>query len=345
LAVALSIERTTLSEARTRRFSALSRGAGEEHARYCMAPLRLTLALNDTEFVRPLKEGTIRPEGIELTVLTHMRTPEMVERMIRHEFDGAEMGLNFAVTAAARGAPEGLIALPIFPLRRFCHGVVFFNTSAGIARPQDLVGKTIGNIYPAAGNVWTRGILQEHYGVGYRSVQWVSVDWELQHLTPAWHRRAPSGEVLESMLQTGEIAALIRSYVSPSAVRADPRIAYLFPDYRAHEIAYFRQTGVFPILHTLMMKRELVEAHPWIAQSLVRAFDEARTAALRRAIDPRVVFARAVGEEQEDLLGSDPWTNGLSDRNRTVLETFLRHAHDQEMIERPMAVDDVFAPS
>lgn len=309
-----------------------------------MANLKLTLALNDTEFVRALKEGAVAPDGIELKILSHMRTPEMVERMNRREFDAAEMGLNFAVTAAAKGAPAGVVAIPIFPLRRFCHGVIFVNPASGITKPSELAGRKIGNVYSAAGNVWTRGILQEHYGLPYRDVRWVSIDWELQHLTPSWHERAPSGEALEEMLQDGRIAALIRSYVSPKAVRDDSRIAYLFPDYRDREIAYHRTTGIFPILHVLLIKRVLVERHPWVSGSLIKAFDAARAAALRRPMDPRVVFARRVGEEQEELLGTDPWPNGLTADNHRVIETFLRYAHEQEMIDRPLRVDDIFAP-
>jgi 4,5-dihydroxyphthalate decarboxylase len=308
-----------------------------------MAKLKLVLAVNDTEFVKPLKEGLVQAEGLDLVVLSHMRTPELVERMIRREFDVAEMGLNFAVSAAARDAPEGMIALPIFPLRRFCHGVVLVNTAAGIRTPKDLVGKKIGNVYPAAGNVWTRGILQEHFGVPYRDVQWVSVDWELQHLTPAWHTSAPSGDALERMLHEGAISALIRSYMSPRAVRADPRLDYLFPDYREREIAYYKATGIFPILHALVIKREVVDQNPWVPKALTNAFDAARAVALKRAIDPRVVFARSIGDEQEKLFGPDPWPNGLTDVNRRVVETFIRYSHEQEMIDRPMPVEALFA--
>src|SRR5579862_8668711 len=100
-----------------------------------------------------------------------MRTPEIVERMKRREFDAAEIGLNFAVSAAAKGSPEGMVAVPIFPMRRFCHGVVFINRDMGITKPSDLAGQKVGNVYSAAGNVWTRGILQEHHGLSYRDVQ------------------------------------------------------------------------------------------------------------------------------------------------------------------------------
>ena len=128
-------------------------------------------------------------------------------------------------------------------------------------------------------------------------------------------------------------------------VEKDPRVARLFPDYRREEIAYFRKTGIFPIMHVLGIKREIAQEHPWVAINVFRALDEAKGLAMKRLANPRIVplaFYREAWEEQEELMGSDPWEYGLTDANRHTLETISTYAHEQGLTRRKLPLDELF---
>jgi 4,5-dihydroxyphthalate decarboxylase len=312
--------------------------------------LKLTLACGDYEIVRALKDGTVRPDGIELTVLTTMGSRERHWRMARRlEFDICEFNVGAHFMAHDQGVP--LAGLPIYLHRRFRHGFLFVNAKAGIRAPRDLVGKTIGgtNFQPAA-NIWMRGILEEDYGLPHRQVTWLTdraEDIEFERPTDLRIIAAPAGKSLETMLAEGEIPALLSPSVPQLLVKRDPRIARLFPDYKTIEIEYFRRTGIFPIMHTTVIKQSIVDAHPWVATNLVKAFDQAKALAYRRTANPRVVplaWVRTAWEEQVETLGPDPWEYGMGDANRRNLETILRYTHQQGMIRQARAVDELFVP-
>ncbi len=246
--------------------------------------LKLTLACGDYEIVRALKDGTVRPDGIELTVLTAMGSRERHWRMARRlEFDICELNVGAHFMAHDQGVP--LAGLPIYLHRRFRHGFLFVNAKAGIREPRDLAGKTIGgtNFQPAA-NIWMRGILEEDYGLPHRQVTWLTdraEDIEFERPKDLRIAAAPAGASLETMLAEGEIPALLSPSVPQLLVKGDKRIARLFPDYKDIEIEYFRRTGIFPIMHTTVIKQAIVDAHPWVATNLVKAFDQAKALAYR----------------------------------------------------------------
>ena len=241
--------------------------------------------------------------------------------------------------------------LPVFLHRRFRHGFLFVNAKAGIREPKDLVGKTIGgtNFQPAA-NIWMRGILEQYYGLPHRSVTWLVERSEDVAFAPPPGLRiemVEPGAALETMLAEGEIPALLSPSVPRLFAQGDPRIIRLFPDYKAIEIDFFRRTGIFPIMHTTVIKQEIVARHPWVATNLLKAFDQAKDIAYRRTANPRVVplaWVRTAWEEQADLLGPDPWAYGMGEANRTNLETILRYTREQGMIGKPMSLDALFAP-
>jgi 4,5-dihydroxyphthalate decarboxylase len=311
--------------------------------------LKLTLACGDYDIVRALKEGAVTADGIELTMLTGMGSRERHWRMARRmEFDVCEFNVGAHFMAVDQGVP--LAGLPVYLHRRFRHGFLFVNAAAGIAAPRELAGKTIGgtNFQPAA-NIWMRGILEEHYGLPHREVTWLverSEDIEFERPKDLRIVQIPPDKSAEAMLAAGEIAALLSPSVPRLFAAGDRRIVRFFADYKAVEMEYFRRTGIFPIMHTTVIRREIVERHPWVATNLVKAFDQAKAMAYRRVANPRMVpiaWVRTAWEEQMDVLGPDPWEYGLGPANRRNLETILRYTHAQGMIRKMPSVDELFA--
>ena len=203
--------------------------------------IHLTLAVGDYEIIRALKEGTVKPDGIELTVLTDMTSDIRHWRMLRnHEFDVAELSMSNYLMAKYTGLP--FVAIPVFLHRRFRHGFVFLNTSKGISKPSDLIGKKVGlRNFQATANLWIRGILEHEHGVPHRSINWLKQDEEEVDWTPPAElkiQRVASGKNVEAMLVEGELDALIHPEVIKPILENDKRVNRLFPNYRALEIDY-----------------------------------------------------------------------------------------------------------
>jgi 4,5-dihydroxyphthalate decarboxylase len=243
-----------------------------------------------------------------------------------------------------------LTAIPVFLHRRFRHGFLFANAAAGIRAPKDLAGKKVGgtNFQPAS-NIWMRGILEEEYGLPHRQVTWVVERSEDVAFTPppglAIEMIAP-GKRLDVMLAEGEIPAMLSPDLPKLFLQGDKRIVRVFPDYKDVELAYFRKTGIFPIMHVTTIKQEIVDKYPWVATNLVKAFEEAKNIAYRRIANPRMVpiaWVRTALEEQEEVLGPDPWAYGLTPANRKNLETVQRYTHQQGMIGKIQPLDSLFA--
>jgi 4,5-dihydroxyphthalate decarboxylase len=314
-----------------------------------MAKLKLTVACGDYEIVRPLVDGTVQADGIELIMLTGMGSRERHWRMARKtEFDVCEINIGGYYMARDRGEPLG--AIPVFLHRRFRHGFIFVNAKSGIREPKDLIGKKIGgtNFQPAS-NIWMRGILEEYYGVPHRQCTWVverSEDFEFTPPADLHIEMTPGGKWLDVMLAEGEIPAMLSPDIPRLFLQGDKRIVRLFPNYKDMEIAFFRQTGIFPIMHVNVVRQEILDKYPWVATNLVKAFDEAKAIAYRRIANPRVVplaWIRTAWEEQLEMLGADPWAYGLGDANRKNLETVLRYCHQQGLINRMMKLEVLFA--
>ncbi|MGA8610563.1 MAG: ABC transporter substrate-binding protein [Xanthobacteraceae bacterium] len=314
-----------------------------------MAKLKLTVACGDYEIVRALADGTVTADGIELVMLTDMGSRERHWRMARKsEFDVCETNIGSYYMERDRGEP--LTAIPVFLHRRFRHGFVFVNVNSGIRTPKDLIGKRIGgtNFQPAS-NIWMRGILEEHYGVPHRQCTWVVEREEDVVFTAPKDLRidmAAPGKRLDVMLAEGEIPAMLSPDIPPLFREGDKRIVRLFADYKDVEIEFFKKTGIFPIMHVTVIRREIAERYPWVATNLVKAFDQAKALAYRRIANPRMVplaWIRTAWEEQQDILGSDPWAYGLTDANRNNLQTVQRYCHQQGLISRISPLDELFA--
>lgn len=310
--------------------------------------LHLSLATGDYESIRALKEGTVKPDGIELTVLTDMTSDVRHWRMIRNrEFDIAEFSMSTYLMAKQAGLP--FVAVPVFLHRRFRHGFVFTNASKGLTKPTDLIGRTVGlRNFQATANLWIRGILEHEHAVPHRSIQWLTQDEEEVEWTPPADlkmQRVMPGKDVEKMLADGEIDALIHPEVIRPVLQKDRRVGRLFPNYRELEIDYFRRTGIFPIMHTTVIRQEVVDQYPWAPINLVRAFEEAKRAAYKRMENPRIVplaWFRHFWEEQEEILGPDPWAYGLGRENRKALETLMQYSREQGLIKETLSLDELF---
>jgi 4,5-dihydroxyphthalate decarboxylase len=316
----------------------------------------ITLACERYDRTEALRDGRVRPAGVDLTYL-----PQQVEetffRMARfREFDAAEMSLSSYVVGLTRDAP--FVALPVFPSRLFRHSGIYVSDASGIKEPADLVGKQVGLAeYQLTANVWIRGILADDHGVPVESVTYrtgglhqAGRPEKLKVELPPEVRVEPigPGRTLDEMLATGEIDALYTPRTPDSFIRGDSGVRRLFDPAGPVEEDYFRRTGIFPIMHVVVLRREVYERNRWLARSLYDAFEEARllcaegmdqTAAARYMLPwlhDEVARTKAV-------LGEDYWPYGLR-RNTEVLRTFLRYSYDQGLATRLLEPEELFAP-
>lgn len=312
------------------------------------ARLALTLACGDYEIVRALKEGAVRAGGIELKFHTDMDSTTRHRRMIRERaFDVCELSMSSYLMAKDRG--QAFAAIPVFLHRRFRHGFIFINANRGIGQASDLLGCKVGtNSFQATANVWMRGILEHEHQLPHKGLHWLVEQEETVAFTPPqdlqW-ARTPPGKTLASMLTEGELDAVLHTDLIAPVREHDPRVKRLFANYKELEIDYHKRTGIFPIMHTTAIKHEIVDRYPWVAHSLQRAFEDAKDRAYKRLQNPRVVplaWYQSALEEQQALLGDDPWAYGLDEDNRRNLETLIRYSHEQGLISTQLAVDKLF---
>ncbi|AKS34869.1 4,5-dihydroxyphthalate decarboxylase [Mycolicibacterium goodii] len=318
-----------------------------------MSRLELTFACGDYDRTRALEDGSVRPDGIDLTYL-RLPVEETFFRMLRHrEFDVAEMSLSTYV-ATLDADPRPFVALPVYTSRMFRHGGIYINAEAGIRAPSDLVGKRIGAPeFQLTAGVWIRGILDEHHGVPIDSVTYYTGGQETPGRiekgkvdTGLDIRPIPDGATLSQMLADGQIDALHTPRV-PSTF-GDPRVRRLFPDVVAVEKEYFAATGIFPIMHVVVIRSDVYERHPWVAQSLYKAFLAARDDAYARIYDSSALRFMEPWliqhlEDAKQLLGQDYWSYGVAE-NHSALEVFCRYHHEQGLSRKRYGPADLFAP-
>jgi len=310
--------------------------------------VELTLACGDYEILRPLKDGIVRPDGIDLRVVTAMDSPTRHWRFLRNrEFDMAEVSSSGYIAARDNGLP--FRAIPVFPHRRFRHGFIYINTAKGITKPTDLVGRKVGvKFFLNSAALWLRGILEHDYGVPMKSIDWYcELDEDVDAAPPPGVRitQVPKGRTIADMLVAGELDAVLHPDLIKPVRDKDPRIGRLFPDYKTEEIAWFKKTDIFPIMHVVGFRQEIVEKYPWVPVNMFIAFEEAKRIGMRRMENPRIVplaWYREAWEEQQGILGPDPWEYGLTKRNRHILETLVGYSHEQGLIKRRIPLEELF---
>ena len=320
-----------------------------------MRPLHLTLACEDYDRTRPVKDGVVKPEGIELNYLV-MPVEEIFWRMMKYEeFDASELSMGAFLTAASRGR-RPFVALPVFPSRTFRHRCIFVNTDSGIRRVEDLRGKRMGvPEYSMTAAVWLRGMFQHEYGILPSEIHWVQageehpgrkdrVDFEMP---PGVRLESRPDSTLNALIESGEIAAMMSPRMPTCFLNGSPRVKRLFPNYRQVEMDYFKKTAMFPIMHVLVIKRSIYEKEPWVAQTLYKAFCEAKEICMRDLYDTNILrvslpWTSAEYEDTRDLMSADYWPYGL-EPNRANLETLHGYLLEQGLIKQRLNLDELFA--
>ena len=305
---------------------------------------------------RGLMDGHIQPDGIDLNYL-NMEVEETFFRMLRNrEFDVAEMSLSSYSVSLFRDSP--FIAIPIFPSRFFRHSCIYVNANSGIKEPKDLIGKKIGNPeYQMTAPVWIRGVLSDEYGVPVDSVTYYTGGEEEPNRDEKLKLDLPSNikvqsigptQTLAQMLATGEIDALYTARM-PSTFRTQPdKVKRLFENFVPVEQEYFTRTGIFPIMHTVVIRRDIYEKNRWVAQSLYKAFAEAQQETYKdlyetAALKTMLPFLTAHVEETRRVMGDDFWPYGFQ-KNEKTLETFLRYHFEQGLSKKLLTPKELFAP-
>ena len=317
-----------------------------------MANLRLTLACGPYDRTQGLRDGTITPEGIDLNYLT-LQPAEIFWRMLQYrEFDVSEMSLSNYTTLVSQGNSP-FIAIPVFPSRVFRHGYFFINPSKGIAKPADLKGKRGGvPEYSMTAAVYMRGLLQHEYGVKPSDVEWVQgrADRLGRDLPPDIRlTQAPAGTELGDLLEKGEIDFLMTANNPLSFRRGSPNVRRLFPNYAEVEKDYYRRTKIYPIMHTVVIRREIYDRDPWVALSLYKAFCRAKEHSYRLLLEtgsPKASFAwlQPMIEEEREIMGRDWYPYGL-EQNRPTLDALLQYTEEHGLTDRRPSVEELFAPS
>lgn len=319
--------------------------------------LRLTLACWDYDRTRPIMENRVRFDGIDLTYL-NLVIEEIFFRQMRHqEFDASELSFSSFLLSMFEDAPP-FIAIPIFPSRSFRHSGIYVNAGAGIRAPHDLIGKRIGCAeYQLTANVWIRGILEDEFRVAPSSFTTVIGGLEeagrpekaavalpphirIEHIGP--------GQTLSALLESGEIDALFTPRAPSSFIRGTGKVRRLFDDTYAVEREYYERTKIFPIMHVVVIRREVYERHRWVAQSLFKGFVEAQRMAyddLHQTAALKVMLPWLIRHlaDTEQVMGRDFWAYGYA-ANVNAIDTLLRYHYRQGLSRRQLKPQEIFAP-
>jgi len=322
-----------------------------------MPDISLTLACGAYDRTEPLHDGRVKVEGVNLTYIPIESPPEIFARAIRAgEFHIAEMSMATYFTSVTSG-DFPFIALPVFPCRFFRHGNIFINRNAGIRAPKDLEGKKVGTLgYGQSAACWIRGILSEDYGVDLNKVRWfeggLETAWQGDasqhaHMAHVKTERAPSTASLSDLLASGELDAFVGAR-RPSCYGKSPDVELLFPDFRNVEREYYKRTGIFPIMHNVVVRKDILERYPWVGTSLFKAFEQAKAISNR---DMRFTGTMKYSipwlfneiDELDLLFAGDAYRNGLEE-NRHVVETFCRYLLEQNLVKNKININDHFIP-
>ena len=321
-----------------------------------MNKLKLTMAIGHFDRYIPLFDGTVCPENIDLDVLSVGQAENLKhgagrnERMLhKNEFDISETSLSSYLMAKTRNIP--LTAIPVFPRRQFSQSHMWVNESAGIRGPQDLVGKRIGvNTFQTTLSVLAKGDLQSEYGVPWRDIQWYASAEEPIEFEPLQKvniQIIPRGKKIGTMLEAGELDGAFVPRIPEPVLRASTKVRRLFQNSKDEERKYFEKNGFFPIMHIIVFRNEVLDAHPWAARSIMNAFQAAKDITRRYYDDPNwslLAWGRHLVEEERSILGDDPWPFGIL-RNRKNIERFMGYSVDQGLLPKELLLEEIFHPS
>jgi 4,5-dihydroxyphthalate decarboxylase len=322
-----------------------------------MSRVPITVATWDYDRVRALADGRLAIEGCDVNYLT-MRVEEILERAFFHgEFEVAEIGFSPQLIALSRGVAR-YVALPVFLSRMFRHSAIYIRADRGIDGAADLRGKRIGvPEYQMSAALWVRGFLKDDFGIAAADIEWVQAGLEQPgrrdkfplNLPPGFPlASAANGETLSQMLAEGRLDAVISARRPSCFVAGHPQVRRLFPDYRAAERDYYRRSGLFPIMHALGVRRDVVDQHPWLAASVYKAFAQAKRIADEELAETTALkiglpWVTAELDATRETMGEDFWPYGV-EANRRTLAAMARYSHEQGLAVRVLSVEEMFAP-
>jgi len=322
-----------------------------------MAILKLSFACGGYDRMDALRDGSIRPDGVDLDYVTINSPRELFDRMVLHnEFDMSELSLSETVTHFCEGNSP-FVALPVFPSRVYRHGNIYVSVKNGIKSPKDFEGRRIGvPLYMMTAAVWIRGLLADDFGVDLSSITWVQ--GAASHTGSHGEQRPPpvipgvkienntTGRPLFELLAEGAIDGFIGTGIP--ADLGQGKTERLFIDHVEREKDYFRRTGIHPIMHLVAIRREIYERNPWIAKPLYQAFTAAKDRAwadLHNTGANKSMFpwVHAHVAETEAIMGRDPWPYGV-EANRKTLTALTRYMHAQGLASRVAGLEELFVP-
>jgi 4,5-dihydroxyphthalate decarboxylase len=321
-----------------------------------MNKVPLTLATGDYDHVRDLFDGTVSVDGVDLTIL-RFQVEEMFYRFMNHrEWDVSEMSFAKCVGLIAAG-DRSLVPIPVFVSRAFRHSSIYLRADSTLTKPEDLIGKRIGvPEWAQTAAVYTRGMLHHYYGIDLASIEWfqggvnqagrkekIPLD-----MPPGVKLTVCPGKSLTEMLLAGEIDAVMSARPPTPITDNDGRIKRLFVDAREAEMKYWRDTGIFPIMHVVVLRREVYEKHRWLAANLVSAFEAAKNRSLERAADVTLSmfplpWLANYADLSRSFMGDDFWPYGI-DKNLPTVQAFFDYAHEQGVAAKRLEPKDFFAP-
>ncbi len=328
-----------------------------------MTDLKIRIGCTKYDHARALFDGTVKIDGVDASFESAGIVSEIFERMIRQRaFDASELGLTFYLRTLELDDPP-FIAIPVFPNRQFRHSAIFINTSSGIEKPEDLAGKTIGEfgIYGHDAGVWPKGILADEFGVTPDQCRWIigASDWYMPpyDFVPQPHPAnvdvtpVAKGKALGPMLEAGGIDAFISAVTPQCVLKNSPQVARLFPDYEWVERDYYQRTGIFPIMHTVVVRRELLAKHPGLARAIYQGFTDSKKVAMDQYRKGRmeqhgglmIPWFTPLFDENSCLFPDDWWPYGV-EANRKTLDTYLRYFFEQGLSKRQFTCEDIFVP-
>jgi 4,5-dihydroxyphthalate decarboxylase len=319
-----------------------------------MPGIQLSMAISNYDHVRDLVSGRVRAEGIDLIPM-ELPIEEIFFRMFSFaEWDVAEFSMaKYVSMIGAATAP--FRAIPVFPSRVFRQSAFYVATGASVSSPDELAGKRIGiPEWAQTAGVYARAFLQHQCGVRLADVHWVQAGVNQAGRAEKATLSLPDGVKIEQvrdrslneLLLAGDLDGIISAREPAAFLARDPRIARLWPDYRSIEEGYYRDTGVFPIMHVIVIRNETLGRHPWIAMNLFRAFDEAKANSLKRLSSivnssVAIPWMHYAYDHAQEVIGENFWPYGI-EGNRRTLEAFLRYCGEQGVTQRAVSVEELF---
>ena len=324
---------------------------------------KLEVAFWEYDRTRALADGKVKIANADANFHSAPIVTVIFEGAVAGKFNVSELGMTYFLRTFKSGESP-FVAIPVFPNRCFRHSAIYINKASGITRPEDLNGKKIGELalYSHDAGLIPKGILMDDYGFKPESCEWIigGLDWPMKPIefVPDTHpanvkvRNIAKGKELGAMLEAGEIDALFSADNPKCILEHSPKVGRLFEDYQTVEREYYKRTGIFPIMHTVVIRRDLLAKHPELAENVYRAFCDAKEAAVKEFLHGKIFnnmgtmfpwFSNLI-DQDINLLGKDWWPYGMGANHRAI-ELILRYHYEQGVTDRLYKIEEIFVPN